>query len=198
MDSDQTAFLREVLAGTPWFGECREFAEAMRTAPRNDGGLLLVGTPGEEPWHLAAHLDTEAGLSGLTRLSPTLVRHAVPLGAPPHLSVGLDRLTASRGGEAVLVVAPDEPGERLLDRVEYAKRHGATILALADADTNDELTGLAHERLLVPSDGPVPGFDAAQHVLALAAGEAVPLPRGFRDRMARVLDRISGPAAADW
>jgi hypothetical protein len=200
MDSAQTAFLRDVLSGTPWYDDCRGFARQLRTAPRSEGGLLLVGTPEEEPWHLAAHLDTEAQLSGLAVLSPTLVRHAVPQGAAPHLSIGLDRLTSARNGEAVLVIAPDDPGVPLLERVDDARRRGAAILAMADGDqaANGELLGLAHEALFVPADGPIPGFDSAQHLLAVAAGEYVPRQRGLRDRLTRVLDRIAGPGVQDW
>src|SRR5204862_1843104 len=39
MDSAQTTFLRDLLAGTPWFGDCRSFARTIRTAPRSEGGL---------------------------------------------------------------------------------------------------------------------------------------------------------------
>jgi hypothetical protein len=195
MDSAQTTFLRDLLNGTSWLGDCRGFARTVRTAPRSEGGLLLVGTPEEEPWHLAAHLDVEADLSGLPILSPTLVRHQVPDGAPPHLSVGLSRITEARNGEAVLVVAPDAPGERLLERVDDARRRGAAILAMADDGTakDNELLTLAHDALLVPENGLIPGFDAAQHLLALTAGEqAVPRQRGLRDRLSLVLDRIAG------
>lgn len=200
MDSAQTTFLRDLLAGTPWFGECRDFARTVRTAPRTEGGLLLVGTPEEEPWHLAAHLDVEADLSGLRNLSPTLVRHAVPDGAPPHLSVGLDRLVAARNGEAVLIVAPDAPGERLLERLDDARRRGAAILAMADhgAAEENELLTLAHDALLVPESGPLPGFDAAEHLLALAAGEQPGRgQRGFRDRLSALVDRITGTPVRD-
>jgi hypothetical protein len=195
MDSEQTNLLRELLNGTAWLGECRGFARTVRRAPRSPGGLLLVGTPQEEPWHLAAHLDTEAGLAGLPQLSPTLVRHQVPDGAPPHLAVPLDRLVAARKGEAVLVVAPDEPGVPLLERVDDARRRGAAILTVAEGeDTSGELLSLSHEALLVPENGVVPGFDAAQHLLAVSAGE--PERRGgFRDRLTALIDQITGGSA---
>ena len=140
--------------------------------PRSPGGLLLVGTPEEEPWHLAAHLDTEAGLADLPQLAPTLVRHQVPDGAPPHLAVPLARLEQARKGEAVFIVAPDDPGVPLLERVDDARRRGAAILTLAeDEETSGELLTLSHDALLVPENGIVPGFDAAQHLLASTAGE---------------------------
>jgi hypothetical protein len=45
----------------------------------------------------------------------------------------------------------------------------------------------------------LPGFDAAEHLLAYAAGEdATGGHRGFRDRLTAVLDRIVGTPARDW
>ncbi|MGW5121506.1 hypothetical protein ACWEQ8_39655, partial [Streptomyces noursei] len=83
MDAVRVALLREVLAGTEWIEATRRFAGSLRTAVApHGGGLLLVGSAGYEPWHLAAHLDDEAAWSGLPELSPTLVRHRVPAGAP--------------------------------------------------------------------------------------------------------------------
>lgn len=197
MDSEQTDLLRELLNGTAWFGECRGFARTLRRAPRSPGGLLLVGTPQEEPWHLAAHLDTESELAGLPQLAPTLVRHQVPDGAPPHLSVPLNRLERARRGEAVLVVAPDDPGVPLLERVDDARRRGAAILTVAeDEEASGELLSLSHDALLVPDDGVVPGFDAAQHLLASTAGESDRRGRrGFRDRLTTLIDQISGGSA---
>ena len=204
VDSAQTDFLRELLSGTAWFGECRGFARTVRQAPRTEGGLLLVGTPEEEPWHLAAHLDTEAELSGLPLLSPTLVRHSVPEGAPPHLSVPLTRLNQARGGEALLVIAPDDPGAALLERVDDARRHGAAILTVAEgeeaAPKNRELLSLSHDALLVPVNGVVPGFDAAEHLLAVSAGEK-PVrasSRGFRERLTALIDQLTGASAETW
>ncbi|WP_370379282.1 hypothetical protein [Catenulispora sp. GAS73] len=207
MDAEQTTFLRELVSGTPWFGECRGFARSLRRAPRSPGGLLLVGTPEEEPWHLAAHLDTEAGLANLPQLVPTLVRHQVPDGAPPHLAVPLARLEQARKGEAVFIVAPDDPGAPLLERVDDARRRGAAILTLAeDEETSSELLTISHDALLVPENGIVPGFDAAQHLLAATAGEGDGRrggrgnrgsgPRlGFRDRLTALIDQVSGGSA---
>ena len=208
MDAEQTTFLRELVSGTAWFGECRGFARTLRHAPRSPGGLLLVGTPEEEPWHLAAHLDTEAGLADLPQLAPTLIRHQVPDGAPPHLAVPLARLEQARKGEAVFVVAPDDPGAPLLERVDDARRRGAAILTLAeDEDTSGELLTLSHDALLVPENGIVPGFDAAQHLLASTAGEGDPRRGwrrgsrgsgervGFRDRLTALIDQVSGGSA---
>ena len=64
----------------------------------------MVGTPGDEPWHLAAHLDEESRMGGVPGLAPTLVRWDPPPDAPPHLGVGLRRLEQAGRGEAVFVV----------------------------------------------------------------------------------------------
>lgn len=78
MDAVRVALLREVLAGTQWPGAARRFAGSLRRSVVPAGGnLLLVGTEGYEPWHLAAHLVDEAAWSGLPELAPTLVRHRV-------------------------------------------------------------------------------------------------------------------------
>ena len=134
---------------------------------------------------------------------PTLVRHRVPDGAPPHLAVPLARLEEARKGEAVFIVAPDDPGVPLLERVDDARRRGAAILTLAeDEETSRELLTLSHDALLLPENGIVPGFDAAQHLLASTAGEgkrrAGPEQRsrpGFRDRLTALIDQVAGGSA---
>src|SRR4051812_763465 len=68
MDSGSVAFLREALAETGWLERVRELGLALR-ATRSPGGLLLVGPPDDEPWHLTAHLRDEAAFSGLPQLS---------------------------------------------------------------------------------------------------------------------------------
>ncbi|MEU6997466.1 hypothetical protein [Nonomuraea sp. NPDC046570] len=192
MDGASVAFLRELLAESGWLERTRELGLALR-ATRSPGGLLLVGTPEEEPWHLTAHLGDEARLSGLPQLAPTLVRWAPPPGAPAHLSVGLDRAGRAGRGETLFVVAEGRAPVPLLERVEGARRTGATILALEGGDS--ELAGLAHDALAVPADGLL-SFDGAQHLVSAAAGEVAPRP-GLRDRLARLLERVSGPQVAD-
>lgn len=228
MDAVRVALLREVLAGTEWIQATRRFAGSLRSAVApHGGGLLLVGGAGYEPWHLAAHLDDEAAWSGLPELSPTLVRHRVPAGAPAHLAVGPGRLAAAGRGETLLVVAPEQPGAELLERVHDARRNGATVLALDGGDR--DLHALAHDALTAsaprpagdPGDpGGTPGtgtglgpdpedvasqgldLDAVQHLVSAAAGEnSLPAPRGrrrFRDRLARLADELTAPPPPRW
>ncbi|MFF4650606.1 hypothetical protein [Streptomyces sp. NPDC001380] len=208
MDAIRVSALREVLTGTGWLEATRDFAWALRSSvsrgpggPGGAGGLLLVGTEGQEPWHMAAHLDDEAAWSALPQLSPTLVRWRVPPGAPGHLAVDLRRLERARRGETLLVVAPEAAGAPLLERVDGARRTGATVLALETGDA--ELRGLAHEALTVPVDGAAeeaaPAFDVVQHLVTAAAGEEP--PRGRRrvvDRMARLAERLTAPPPLRW
>ncbi|WP_327385782.1 hypothetical protein [Streptomyces sp. NBC_01207] len=207
MDAVRVALLREVLAGTQWPGEARRFAGSLRRSVVPAGGhLLLVGTEGYEPWHLAAHLVDEAAWSGLPELAPTLVRHHVRPGEPPHLSVGLGRLAAARGGHTLLVVAPGAPGEGLLERVHDARRAGATVLSLDSGDP--DLGALAHDALSVPAPAPAPAPDAGmdldtvQHLVSAASGEnSGPVrrgPRRFRDRLARLADHLTAPPPSRW
>jgi hypothetical protein len=220
MDVGRVMVLREVLAGSGWVERTRGFARTLRRSTRDPGGLLLVGTPDEEPWHLAAHLGDEARLTGIAELVPTLVRYAPPPDAPPHLSVTLARLEAARRGETVFVVAEDEVPDGLLERAWDARKTGATVLAIDSGQS--ELEQVAHESLRVPvqaaptdavtiSAGVVPrgftrtdsglavpsvSFDTVQHLVSVAAGEvsgAGSGRRGFRDRLARALETMTGP-----
>ncbi|MDL5201223.1 hypothetical protein [Streptomyces sp. ALI-76-A] len=214
MDAVRVALLREVLAGTEWLGATCRFAAALRgSVVSHGGGLLLVGTPEYEPWHLAAHLVDEAAWSGTPELAPTLVRHAARPSDPPHLAVGPGRLAAARRGETLLVVSPAEPDAPLLEGVHDARRAGATVLALGggrggDGDgsgsgrgSGSELTALAHEALTVP-DGSELDLDTVQHLVSAAAGEhAVPTPRGqrrLRDRLSRLTDALTAPPPPRW
>ena len=192
MDSGSVAFLRELLDGSGWLERTRELGLALR-ATRSPGGLLLVGPPEDEPWHLTAHLSDEARFSGLAQLSPTLVRWEPPPDAPAHLRVGLDRLERAARGETLFVLSERQAPVPLLERVDDARRTGATILAIEGGDP--ELAGLAHDAIAVPAGGPV-SFDGAQHLVSTAAGE--PDQRaGLRERLARLLDQVSGPRVAE-
>src|ERR1700722_4253729 len=154
------------MTGSRWLEQASSLGRALRTSPRSAGGLLVVGTPDYEPWHVTAHLDDEARLSGVAELTPTLVRWSPPAGAPPHLAVGLARLEAARRGETLFVVAEGTAPVPLLERVNDARKTGATILAL-DSD-DPELDALAHEALAVPQSLT---FDVGQHLVSAAAGD---------------------------
>lgn len=152
MDADQVATLRALLANTDWLERVRLFGRTLRVSTRVPGGLLVVGTPKSEPWHLTAHLDEESRLAGIPELMPTLVRWAPPPGAPPHLRVGLSRLEEARRGETLFVVSAQAAPAPLLERVNDARHVGATILALGADDP--ELDALAHEALCLPGGRP--------------------------------------------
>ncbi|AYN41636.1 hypothetical protein D9753_25270 [Streptomyces dangxiongensis] len=200
MDAVRVALLRDVLAGTEWLGATRRFAGALRgSVVAHGGGLLLVGTPAYEPWHLAAHLVDEAAWSGTPELAPTLVRHHVRPGDPAHLAVGPGRIAAARRGDTLLVVAPEEPAP-LLERVHDARRAGVTVLALGAG--GDELAALAHDTLAVP-EGAELDLDSVQHLVSAAAGEnaAGDRPRArrhLRDRLSRLAEALTAPPPAPW
>lgn len=196
MDANQVALLRQMLSTTDWPERTEDFARRLRGSTRDPGGLMLLGDPGTEPWHLAAHLDDESRYAALPALAPTLVRWSPPPGAPSHLSIGLDRLAEARRGETLLVVTPETAPVPLLERVDDARKTGATILALDAGDR--ELRGLAHDQLSVSGEQPLLSFDGAQHLVSTAAGQATPPARkGFRERLSRFLDLVSGPARVD-
>ena len=166
--------LRALLAPTGWIDRTREFAGALRLRARTPHGLLIVGTPTDEPWHLTAHLADESRLAGLPELEPTLLRWAPPPGAPPHLRVGIDRLKQVGRAETLLVVSSEAAPSTLLERVADARKAGSTIFALDRGDA--ELDGLAHEALgVLPTHVPV-SFDGAQHLVSAAVGESARAP----------------------
>jgi hypothetical protein len=217
MNADQVAALRVLLAPTGWLDRTRYFARALREHARTPQGLLVVGTPEDEPWHMTAHLADESRLAGLPELDPTLVRWSHPAGAPPHLRVGIERLEAATRSETLLVVSPAAAPAELLERLDDARRIGATIMALDRGDP--ELDALAHEALAVPPETSPLSFDAAQHLVSAAAGEPSGPRRGsrgshraghgagadaarrspthggvsLRGRLAQLLDVVSGP-----
>jgi hypothetical protein len=191
---DQVAALRALLAPSGWVERTDLFARALRRSTRTPHGLLVVGTPDYEPWHMNAHLELEAQLAGIAELEPTLVRWAPPPGAPKHLSVGLDRLREVRRGESLLVVSGEvAPGE-LLERVHDVRRSGAMVFALDRGDP--DLDTLAHEVLAVPPPNAPISFDGAQHLVSAAVGQPDTVPGrarvSLRDRLARLLDTVAG------
>ncbi len=194
MNADQVAALRALFEGTPFDGEVVDFATALGTAPQPAGGLLVVGTPADEPWHFTAHLADEARFSGRPELEPTLVRWQVPGAAPPHLAVGVARLDVVRRQETLVVVAPDRAPERLLDRLLRARRGGALVLAI-DAAGDGDLCTLAHEALMLPRGAAGAYLDVVQHVVSQSAPYAGRARPSVRARLGRVLDRLQGAPA---
>jgi hypothetical protein len=181
MDAERVHVLREALRHTEWWARACSVGGALR-ATSGPGHLLLVGTPLVEPWHLAAHLDDESRLGGLPQLAPALVRWEAPAAAPPHLSIGLSRLERATRSETVFVVSPDVAPDPLLERVDDARRTGATIVALDAQD--GPLADLAHERMTVsPAALSLP--ESLQRVLA-------PVPRAPQQLAAAASDRL-GP-----
>jgi hypothetical protein len=198
VNTAQVESLRELLATSGWLDRPRHFARALRGRSTTPQGLLVVGTPDDEPWHMTAHLEQESQFAGIPELTPTLVRWAPPADAPPHLRIGLDRIAQAGRSETLLVVGSDPAPDALLERVADARKAGAAIFALDQGD--DELDGLAHEALAVrPGVDPV-SFDGAQHLVSLAVAEPDPIASRrtagqvpFRTRLARVLGAVTGP-----
>lgn len=195
MDAGEADLLRQLLVGSPWLHEAESFSRDLRRAARVPRGLLLTGTPDDEPWHLAAHLSDEAQWNNRPELQPTLLRWTLPPGAPAHLSVGIDRLRQLHRGETVLVVTPTVAPSTLLERIADARRRGGTVFAL---DTGDaELRSIAHETLTVPESRGLVSFEGAQHLVSLqASGDGAADVRGWRRRMARFLDTLGSPESA--
>ncbi len=209
MNTEQVDALRTLLASSGWLERTRYFARALRGRSRTPNGLLVVGTPDFEPWHMAAHLEDESRYAGLPGLAPTLVRWAPPEDGPSHLRVGIDRIARASRSETLLVVGSGTAPGALLERVADARKAGASIFALDRGD--DELDSLAHECLAVrPVVDPV-SFDGAQHLVSIAVGEADPehsrsgdvraAPGSarptvrlgdMRSRLARMLNAVSG------
>lgn len=211
VDTTTAAMLRLLLQPTEWPGRVSDFALDMRRFTRNQDGLLLVGTPDDEPWHLAAHLDETSRWEGIPEISPVLVRWSPPREGPQHLTMGLRRLDYIRRGDLVLVVAPSVAPPRLLERADDVRRKGGTVFSI---DTGDkELASVAHESLSVPgpitippndSRVPVPdlgdsavAFETVQHLVNLAAGERTTRRGRVRSRLSRALELISGPDTAE-
>lgn len=196
VEASQVALLREVLGATDWLERTDDFARALHERARTPGGLLLLGNPVEEPWHLAAHLDEESRFNDVPGLAPTLVRWVPPPAGPAHLSIGLDRLRETARGETLLVVTPQTAPVPLLERVDDARRRGAAILALDRGD--DELRRLAHDELAVAPEEQLLTFDGAQHLVSYAATAPPPARSrpGLRERLARLLETVSGPSDA--
>ncbi|RZT15000.1 hypothetical protein EV649_5781 [Kribbella sp. VKM Ac-2569] len=221
MDLTRASLLREMLSGTELGSRTTQFGYALRRFTTRRSGLMLFGPVDDEPWHLTAHLDDELHRAGVEDLRPSLVRWAPPPGAPPHLSIGLDRLRDAGRGESLLVVAEDAPADRLLERISDVRRRGTTIFSIGNGD--NELTSLSHEtlvpELLVPDgfgwtsrsleyeyDEPQSAltevdsqtdesFETAQHLVSLAAADEEAGRSGWRRRLRNAIERLSGEPA---
>jgi hypothetical protein len=215
MDLARARFLVDVLAPSGSLERIREFAASLRQSTRREGELLVVGTPGFEPWHFTAHMADEARWARLPELEPTLVRWSVPPSAPSHLSVPLERLEAARRGETLMVVTIEQAPDPLLERVADARKVGATILTMDSGDP--DLADLAHDALVLPQgveagnagrdteqddieetsaglESPLVTFELGQHIVPVAAGDQGSAGRRKQSRLARFLDVIAGPA----
>jgi hypothetical protein len=215
MDLARARFLIDVLAPSGSLERIREFAGSLRQSTRREGELLVVGTPGFEPWHFTAHMADEARWARLPELEPTLVRWSVPPSAPSHLSVPLERLEAARRGETLMVVTIEQAPHPLLERVADARKVGATILTMDSGDP--DLADLAHDALVLPQgveagnagrdieqddieetsagiESPLVTFELGQHIVPVAAGDQGSAGRRQQSRLARFLDVIAGPA----
>lgn len=190
MNYDDLSALRPLLEGAGIEDDVVELAATLGTAPHGAGGLLLVGTEYDEPWHFAAHLADESRWHSRPDLEPTLVRWHVPPGAPPHLAFGLDRLEAARKSETLFVVAAEKATEGLLERVADARKVGALILTVHGGDA--ELGRLAHEAVGVPDSAVASYLDVVQHVVSQSAPGASGVRRSLRARINRMLDTAQG------
>jgi hypothetical protein len=193
MNLDAVLQDRGLFANSGLLSRVREFATSLRTAGHPPGGLLLVGTPDHEPWHFAAHLDDAARLSGQPQLAPTLVRHHVPVGAAPHLAIDLSRIHTAARGQTVLLVAPTQASDDLLNRIFDARRAGAVILTITANDPN--LADIAHDALTVahtdasPSAISTPAdatIDTIEHLVSLNTHQPTPTSSGTRRHIQRL------------
>lgn len=169
MELELTRSRLRALTRLPIFGGVARLAAELTGSARMPGRLLVVGTPTFEPWHLVAHLQS----SVLAAREPALIRFSAPAHAPAHLGITVDRIAEAARGDSVLVVAPDDPGAQLLERLADARRRGGTVLALGSDDANalSELAEVSNDTSFVrPME-----LDLAQHLLPVAA--TVRLPR---------------------
>ena len=170
MNADQIAALRVLLAPTDWLDRTRAFARALRRELPQPQGLLVLGTPADEPWHMTAHFADESRLAGHSRARAD----ADPLGAArgrAAASAARHRPAAAAATrtETLLVVSGQHAPAELLERLNDVRKIGTTIFALDQGDT--ELDGLANEALAVPPQTSPMSFDAAQHLVTAAVGE---------------------------
>ncbi|MBV9593933.1 MAG: hypothetical protein JO147_09105 [Actinobacteria bacterium] len=150
MNVETTRRVSRLLAGTAWLDQATSLVRGLRHGGHEPGELFVLGTPNHEPWHLTAHLDDAARLSGSAELKPRLLRYAPSPTAAPHLRLDVRTLSTGRGDRTVLVAAPEAMGADVLQRLSDARRSGATIFAVEAH--NAELRDLAHESISLDTD----------------------------------------------
>jgi len=204
VDLTRASLLREVLTGTELATRTSQFAHSLRRFTTRPSGLMLFGPQDDEPWHLTAHIDDEVTRAGIVDLKPALVRWAPPPDAPPHLSIGLDRLRDVGRGESLVVVSEQQPRSALLERVHDVRRRGATVFSIDNGD--QDLASLSHESLVpgtllapaqidafdIDPDEPIAGFEMAQHLVSLAVADDDMTPTGWRARLRAFIERVGG------
>lgn len=168
--------------GADWLGHAWNLGQSLRPVSRGSGQLFVIGTASHDPWHVTAHLDDEARLSGLQSLRPTLLRFRPPAAAAPHLRHSIAELSSAGRGHTLLVTAPDAMNDEILQRLSDARRRGASLFAVASG-ASQELTSVAHESVTTPDNqatcGPADDdhhpFAMATHLVAVSAGTPEPL-----------------------
>lgn len=181
MQLSQADLLARRLRGARWFPELEDLGAAVRTR-RSAGRLLLVGHPSEDPWHLAAHLETLAAVRSLPSLTPTLVREG--------------RLEGVHRADTVLLLSERKVPDWQLERLDAARARGTTVLGLSTGDP--DLAAVAHAAVALDlsalGEGPpwlMRDFETASHLLGSVAAAAV----RSRRRASRLWGR-PGPTGA--
>ena len=132
--------------------------------------LFVLGSQDFEPWHFTAHIAEEADRTGRADLSPTLLRWAVPRGAPTHLSISTDHVSFLERNQTLLVVSPYGESDELKTRVDHARKRGARVLSVQQEGS--QLSDLSHDILAVESWRNAHEIEVSQHlVTSLAPAE---------------------------
>lgn len=164
-----------------WAAGAWELGQRLRTDTDCDRGrLFIVGTDTFDPWHITAHLDDEARFTRRPGLQPTLLRRDPPSSAPVHLRRTLSELSAAGRHSTVLLVAPDEVHEDVLQRLADARGAGSTLLAVGPE--NSDVTSIVHAAAWTPDTADATAGDAfelAGHLVTISAGDHRPA-RGRR------------------
>ena len=157
-----------------WYDDLRSLGRSLRSPRQESSRLHVVGHPEDQPWHLTAHLEMLADFRGLEELRPSLVR-------------GIE--IPARRNDAILVVSELRMPDEVLEQLDDARTHGATVLGLST--DNPDLDALAHEavsldldRLDLGVNGLVADFELASHLFGVAAAtpDRRPLGRLLRRR----------------